>query len=731
MPASGITQGPSESPDEALVARAQRDLLSTTLRLGVVEEMTRLIGAARSTKELVSQILTLSADVLDAEAASVLLADPTTGRLHFVAATGAKADALLGIHLERGEGVAGWVARTGQGILVPDTAADPRFSPRVDALVGFYTRSIACVPMLLHDSVIGVLEVINHRGDEPFTEEDLDILGTVAHQAALLVENSRLVESLVRRNKELQTLQQVAARLSSTLELSELLTAVISASVQVLGGSAGSLLIRNPETGAMTFEAVIGEKVEQLRQMPLKPGEGIAGWVVEKGVPLFCPDVRADPRFSPRVSQALQYPTHSLLAVPLKVKGEVIGVIEVLNLPVVEGEELKQVMDLAASLASQAAMVVENARLYRQLEQKADRTAKDLLHTNRALAQEQKKLETIIGSMADGVLVTDQSGNVLLVNPQAERLLLAGRRAVGQNISSLVPNPRFLELFAAGSAAKPEESVQIRVEQDGEARILSVRVTDMTDEKGEIAGKVVLVTDVTEQVELDTVRTELVSIASHELRAPLTAIKAFTSTMRQHLTLPEDQRREFLEVMDAECMRLNRLVLDLLDLSRIERGHELRITTEPVRLADLVPPLIARQALRAPGHVVSSQFPPDLPPAQADRGKVEQILVNLLDNAIKYTPRRTHITVSASPHSPGWVAVSVSDNGPGIPPEHQPYLFEKYARAPEQEVAVPEGLGLGLYLVRHLVHAHGGQVWVESQPGRGTTFVFTLPEASQ
>jgi signal transduction histidine kinase len=228
----------------------------------------------------------------------------------------------------------------------------------------------------------------------------------------------------------------------------------------------------------------------------------------------------------------------------------------------------------------------------------------------------------------------------------------------------------------------------------------------------------------TRLAELDRMKTEFVSMVSHELRTPLGLIKGYTGSLLQpHLVADEDTRREFLTVIDEETDRLTELVSNLLDMSRIEAGT-LRVDPHPTELGRLLEASGARLRVREPARELAMEIPPQLPSVLADEPRIAQVLDNLLTNAARYSPPETQIALRARTVN-GHVEVAVKDQGPGVPENKRDQVFDKFVRLDDQ----PGGSGLGLAICRGIVQAHGGRIWVEANPDRGSTFTFSLPTA--
>ena len=248
--------------------------------------------------------------------------------------------------------------------------------------------------------------------------------------------------------------------------------------------------------------------------------------------------------------------------------------------------------------------------------------------------------------------------------------------------------------------------------------------TESRDEVGQLA---VAFNRMSSELEsLERLRRDLVANVSHELKTPISALRAHLENLLDGVEEPD---RETLQVMLAQSERLGRLVDELLDLSRLESG-DVPLERRSVELAPLVAQVLSEIEVARPDRDVrvADAVPEDIPPVFADRERVHQVLFNLLDNAVRFTPAGGRVTVSASRHN-GSVDVAVADTGPGIAPEDLPRVFERFYRVDESRSRDDGGTGIGLAIARSVVEAHGGRIWAESVPGRGSTFTFELPAA--
>ncbi|MHB1843289.1 MAG: sensor histidine kinase [Deltaproteobacteria bacterium] len=360
----------------------------------------------------------------------------------------------------------------------------------------------------------------------------------------------------------------------------------------------------------------------------------------------------------------------------------------------------------------------ELARLGHALERLGERLASELA----TIGEERDRLNAILGSMGEGVLVLGRDQRILLANPSARALLdLSGSHR---------PDPTLLEagrlpaLHALATRAlggeRPADELAL---PDG--RQLLVRGTPLAG-----TGAVLVLHDLTDIRRLEAVRRDFVANVSHELRTPLAAIRGYAETLIDGGTEDPVRAREFSEVIQRHAERLGRLLDDLLELSRLESGHR-PLAREPVSCVDAgasVLEIIGPKATRR-GVQLENALPDDSP-VLGDRDAIEQVLLNLLDNAVKFTPAGARVILSATPaNDPSRLRILVSDEGIGIDASHLPRLFERFYRVDAGRSRETGGTGLGLAIVKHLVQALGGEVGAESASGRGSTFWFELPRA--
>jgi NtrC-family two-component system sensor histidine kinase KinB len=343
----------------------------------------------------------------------------------------------------------------------------------------------------------------------------------------------------------------------------------------------------------------------------------------------------------------------------------------------------------------------------------------------------QQTTEAAIDSLYDPVVVTDSDGRVTRINPAAERLFGERAETVGQPITQVARDPRIAQAVAdvlrSGATVASESAAAVLPwAVDGSRRAFRVRSTPMKDTGGRLVGTVTLLEDITHLSEISRLKSEFIAAASHELRTPLTSVQ-----MGIHLLLEgvagviDERQQEILLVCRDDAERLDRLMRQLLDLSKIESGS----AAAPVRAASRPSTLVREAAdslrlqLEARGLRFEVDAPPDLPSVFVDRDQIDRVIVNLISNATRATPAGGTITLAAVRRGND-VAFSVTDTGAGIPRDYLPKIFEPFVQVPSTPAG---GSGLGLTISRRIVEAHGGQLTVLSEPGRGSTFTFTVP----
>ncbi|MFC2003842.1 ATP-binding protein, partial [Chloroflexota bacterium] len=363
------------------------------------------------------------------------------------------------------------------------------------------------------------------------------------------------------------------------------------------------------------------------------------------------------------------------------------------------------------NFASTASVAIINRQLFEEIEKEK----------NQSIA--------VLSSMDDGVIVTDADNRILMINPSAKTICSCiSEESIGRNVDEILSVDPKVVTRTIRTKRKGGESKALRVSLND--RVFLLNISLISDRRGKLLGTVRTLKDITELDRIDRMKTEFVSVASHELRTPLTSIKGYVDLIVEGDTGEiNETQKEFLGIVQTETNRLSALVADLLDISRIESGR-LKLEIGTVLLDDIVKgaiisiqPLATEREVRFITHLL--QKPTKV---RADRDRIEQVLVNLFSNAIKYNRVKGQVDVMVQQVS-GMVQVDIKDNGVGISREDLPFLFSRFFRAHTAIKSGAGGTGLGLSISKSIVELHGGGIWVESEEGEGSTFSFNLPSA--
>jgi signal transduction histidine kinase len=518
------------------------------------------------------------------------------------------------------------------------------------------------------------------------------------------------------RSAELAALTSIAAQVNCTQDLDEILSGALETTLQVIGEDSGEIFLLDEETGDLvlhTHQGLSDGFVEQ--EAVVGSGECLCGQAIHDRKPLAIADMANDPG---RTRQAcLREGFRSCIRLPLRARGEVLGLLNI------QSRSHRQFTDddveWLGAVGNQIGVAIANAQLIEDAERR------------------RATLDGVMNSLVDGLALVNRWGKITYANPCAEQMLsfpegtVVGLtlEALEQKMADRVADPHgvLTELLAAAGNPQAAPSVEFSL-TDPVARTLQARFFRIHDAGGGNLGVGLLLRDTTREKELDQMKSQLLSTVSHELRTPLASIKGFATTLlRQDVEWDEASRREFLHIIDEESDRLTELISNLLDMSRIEAG-ELRVEAEPIDLGPIIQETAAEFQVMTGEHQFLVYQPPSLPEVMADPRRSRQVLRNLVENAVKYSPAGGVVTISAQT-SRDTVLVSVADQGIGIQQKDLDHVFDRFYQVDNASTRKVGGSGLGLAICKAIVEAHHGSIWVESEPRNGSTFYFTLPLA--
>lgn len=598
------------------------------------------------------------------------------------------------------QGLTGWVMRHQRGAIVANTAQDKRWYSRDDES----PRSAIAAPLQTRAGVIGVL-TLAHEQPGYFSDQDLAMLTVIADQAATAVVNARLYQAEQRRRQLAATMAEVSQTISATIDLGRLFDVILEQLARVIHYDSASILLGQDEglqvAAARGFEdagRVLDLKFDHLE-------ESLVFRTMRQRQAIVVDDVKQDPGW--RVTDYTQH-VRGRICAPLMTPDEVFGVLAVDSCkPRAYAEEDAQVV---ATFASQAAIALSNARLVEQLQAAEMRYAR------------------LFEDSTDMILIFDLEGRVLDANLKACQLLERDKESlVGFDVGGLESSLR-TQFLDSLSGWRTGQEVVFEIELPvPSGRVIPVEFrTKRIDYDGadsiQWSGR-----DISARRELEQLRQDLTSMLVHDMRGPMGNLMNVIRTI-PHVVGESTSDSPLAQLMDIAAhsgQQMHDLIDSMLDVSRLEqREVPLNRTRAPVeKLLRAVEDQFSTMA-KSRQIELSIEVQGRLPVLWADQDMIRRVLANLVSNAIKYSPREERIEIVAGEHD-GCVEFSVSDHGPGVPPQYQWRIFDKFARV--QHEGAPKGVGLGLAFCRLAVEAHGGRIWVDSIPGRGSTFSFTLP----
>lgn len=357
-----------------------------------------------------------------------------------------------------------------------------------------------------------------------------------------------------------------------------------------------------------------------------------------------------------------------------------------------------------------------------------NRMAENLQETVGKLKEETDKTRAVLASMAEGLIAVDQNCHVVMMNFAAERLFkIRQEETLGKHLLEVLRNRELHDLINEVLKTRKGSTREIKINTYDE-RIFWINVVPIDKENN--LGAVAVMRDITELKRLEKMKSDFVSSVSHELKTPLTSISGFAETLLDGAYKSEENCRYFLRIIKQETDRMTRLINELLYLSRIEKP-DFSIPKRPVNIASVVNKAVKllQKNIDDKGHLLNLRLPENLGPVTGDEDSVLEIIINLLDNAIKYTPEGGNITVEIEDES-DFISISVADNGIGIAGDELERIFGRFYRVQGPGITSASGTGLGLAVVKHLVESLNGKISVESQLGKGSTFKISLPKYS-
>jgi NtrC-family two-component system sensor histidine kinase KinB len=608
-------------------------------------------------------------------------------------------------------GLAGWVIRNRKSTWIPDTSKDERWLHRPDdAADKSGPKSALCVPLLVRDQLVGVLTLV-HPTPNAFRQDHFNLVQVIADQASIAILNARLYAESQRQARIMTALVESAATINASLFVDDVLERILKEAIRALQvetvalaliDPAGDLVFRDA-TSQIVCQSIIGKRIPY--------GEGLASSIILEGKGIVLPNVTEEARFDPKYEQFSDSTIQSLTYAPIFSQGRVIGLLAAIN--PLSGTFDHAALPVLSGIGNLAGSAIQNAQLYELL---------------KAAHQHYREL---FDDSIDPILITDLDGKILETNRQANVLSGFPETQIHKmNITELHKvNAEKLgidfEILKNGSTCEYESDLQGKDGLEIPIQVYARRVKFEDTESFQW-----ILRDIKARKELDTLRDDLTSMIFHDLRSPLANIVSSLDLLTELIGEKQDESMDaILKIGKRSTDRIQRLINSLLDVNRLESGKTIGLQQAiqlPVMLNEAFD--AALPMIEAKHQVITSQIQLETPPLWIDVDMIRRVLINLIENASKYTMPEGKLEVGANQEG-DWAKVWVHDNGPGIPLADQDRIFDKYTRLKGGYSS--SGLGVGLAFCRLAILAHGGKIWVESEPGNGACFYITLPLAKK
>ena len=675
--------------------------------LELLYKVSREFATALDLKTVLTRVLFSAVKNVGGERGSVVVMDDN-GRAvtsAFVYGNQVRESSTLQLKDTMDRGLAGWVMRSRKASIVPDTSKDERWLRlEDDAINRSGAKSAICVPLMARDKLVGVLTLV-HPIPNSYTAENLELMQAIADQAGIAVLNARLFSESQRQARVMTALAESAALLNSFVRIDDLFENILTQTKQTLQVEITALAM--VEGQELVFRAANGAG-HSLVGRRLKLSEGIVGMVVRQEHGIIIPSQASDTQ--PLLSESEKIKdvkVRGLVCAPIHVQGKVIGILEAIN-PVNNKSFDPDALLVLTGLGALAGTIIQNAQLFESLD------------------VARKRYRDLFEDSIDPIVITDLQGRILEVNKQAAFFTGHSSAALREFQITQVHEVNFektgRQFEKIGDASVTYEASLF--DSHGGMHPVQVYVRKVVFENS--ASMQWILRDIAERQDLDALREDLAAMIYHDLRSPLANI--LSSVEMLGAIFPESEKElaePILEIAHHSIDRIQRLVSSLLDLNRLEQNQPVG-AREDVEMSKIVS--YALEALRPSaegrGQTISVHMAEGLPTVSVDVDMIRRVLINLMENAAKYTPVGGNIEVGVEA-SDDFLLMYVQDNGPGIPETERERVFDKFIRLKNKTSA--SGLGVGLAFCKLAIQGHGGNIWVEPAPEHGSKFLFTLP----
>ena len=675
-------------------------------------DVSRELSSALELHTVLQRVLFQSVKVVGGERASIVALDDNGKVLDSAIVNGGQihdnTTQQLRDTIDRG--LAGWVIRHHQPAWVPDTSKDERWLRHPDdAADRRGAKAAMCVPLQARERLVGVLTVV-HPVVNSYTKNNFDLMQAIAGQAGIAILNARLYEESQRQVRIMAALTTSAAAINASLQSDDVFQRILDETIHALQVETVALAMVD-SNGDLVFRAATGKNAEAVFGKCVPAGKGVAGWVAREEQGIIIPDVREDSRFLPDVEQFPGLEVHALACAPIHAEGRLIGILEAIN-PLSRSFNPEALLVLTG-ISTLAGSSLQHAQLFERLQ------------------AAHRRYHELFDDSVNPILITDLEGIILEANRQAATLS-------GYSVKELTESK--MKISNLHNAQKDEKSMGREATTSGKTVSYESFLLNKSGKQIPIQVYIKRVVfqetqslqwifeDISERKELDSLREDMTAMIYHDLRSPLSNVVSSLDVLYNMFTDEEYETiASVLTIASRSTTRIQRLISSLLDINRLESGKSVG-TQQAIRPAILLEDALdaVRPMAESRNQPITVNLLPDLPPVWVDVDMIRRVLINLIENASKFSPAEGEIEVGAKTDG-DWLQMWVKDSGPGIPLEDQERIFEKYTRLKEK--GGPPGLGVGLAFCRLAVEGHGGRIWVESNSNHGASFNLTLPFA--
>jgi len=700
------------------------ELSQRVFELFAIKELTEVASKSLDIDDLLTHLLEKAMTVTKAQTGSVFMVESEKERFRVIASKGLDSTPEKDSYINIYESLLRYVVSEKSTLLVQDIEADQRTYKQNDPKYG--SPSFLSMPIFIRGNLLSVVNLSHKETGEVFNSNDQEILSIMIGEMGFALENAQLHQRLEEHVRDLQDRTVELTKANDQLQeeiinrkQSEATLKKSEESYRYLVENANDIIYKIDLNGNFIFCNPIAVKQTGYSQQALMKMHYFE---------LMRPDYKEDAQKF-YVSQYMKKIHSTYYEFPMVTKnGKEIWLGQQVQL-ISEGDRIIGFHAIARDI-SQYKRGEEKIKEYSEnLEQMVEERTRTLNHTLKDMENARDSIDGILKSIADGLIVTDSYNRVILMNPAAEDLLdVRLSEIINRPIDFAIQDKTLRDRIKKTLTKKKtgyQFDFELPVENSQNLRIMRARTSGIEDKSGNQTGIITIIHDVTHEREVDQMKTEFISTAAHELRTPLTSIRGFSEVLLNRNDFNKKDERKFLTYINDQSVNLSNIINDLLDISRIESGLGFSLNKIPCDMGEIIQGIVPQFQDQTSKHHFEILLPEKSVQLKVDKEKMEQVIQNLLSNALKYSPEGGVIKVSGQALN-GYYQVSVEDHGKGMTSEQAERIFDKFYRADVSDTAVP-GTGLGMSIVKYLVEAHNGKVWVESKLGKGSTIHFKIP----